>query len=76
MDISQVSSAVVAQFAASAANHSAASIQAQNSTPAPQPAPANDSTHVDTKHDLSSLDRSQDLATIEGRPPPVYSASR
>ena len=57
MDISQVSSAVVAQFAASAANHSAASIQAQNSTPAPQPAPANDSTHVDTKQLVQAVNQ-------------------
>ena len=57
MDISQVSSAVVAQFAGSVANPAAASIPAPSSTPAPQPAPASDSKHVDEKQLVQAVNQ-------------------
>jgi len=57
MDISQVSSAVVAQFAANVANPAAASIPAPSSTPAPQPAPASQSTHVDEKQLVQAVNQ-------------------
>ncbi len=58
MDISQVSSAVVAQFAANVANPSAASIPAPSSTPAPQPAPASsESNPADAKQLVQAVNQ-------------------